>query len=382
MKGAPLKSALAVTQSLVDDLDPEQLFGVVSFAASPLHFRAQLVPAIPELKAAARTYLQELSPLPGVELLQALTAAEELLEEQDGPCDLVLLSSGQLGDQDRPVFWASAQNNLRLHCLALGAVVNAGLLERLSGLSGGSYHRLEHPDQLEPCREALLEILSATKLSDLCLVGEPLLSASPQQWELSSDWPGSFHGRFARGPRGPLEMVATLPDGGEYSVPVEPQQTSHPSLKSCGARARLLDLEAQWTSFAVGTVDLAVEGDRPLDEAATRLRQEAERGKAWLERVQEFWRRKGWLFPGTDSGQNALPLVKAIDDSSCMAYGLSRDLQSLEDEAQQLLRSEAAIEKLSLESEVLCRFTAFVACSGTRVQGTAHRLAVPVPPVG
>ncbi len=385
MKGQPLADALEIAHRLIDSLEPEQSFGLLSFANSPFHFRSGLVPAIPELKLAAHQYLQELMAQPGGELCQGLAAVEVLLAGKSEPCDLVLLTSAQFGDHDRLISWAGHQEGLRLHCVAVGPVVNSGLLDRLCCLTGGSSHRLEHPERLDSTYQDLLETLTAARLSDLCLIGQPLLSASPEHWEVSSGRGGSFHGRFTEPPTEPLEMIGTLPDGGESSEVITPLEFTHPAIPASWARARLLDLEDRWAGLPVGTVDLTVGGDRPASEAATHLRREAERGKAWLERVQDFWRRKGWLFPPSDQGEPALPLVKAMEESSCMAYGPSQvmpgesPLESLEEQARELLSLESSIRELSIERGVLCRFTAYVVTTGSKVKETAHRVVVPVP---
>lgn len=381
MRGQPLVNAIEIAHRLIDSLEPDQSFGLLSFAGTSLHFRSALVPAIPELKTAAHQYLQELTAQPGGELCQTLAAVEVLVAGNREPCDLVLLSSAELADHDRLVAWASRQESLRLHCVAVGSVVNSGLLDRLSDLTGGSFQRFEHPDRLNSTHQDLLETLTAARLSDLCLLGQPLLSASPEHWEVFSRRHGSYHGQFTKPPKESLEMIGTLADGSEYFEYVRPLESSHSAIGGSWARARLLDLEDRWAALPVGTVDLAVGGDKPASVTATHLRREAERGKAWLERVQDFWRRKGWLFPRSDNGEPALPLVKAMEETSCMAYGpsqLSNSAEILEEQARELLALESSIRELSLETGVLCRFTAYMATSGARVKGTAYRVVVPV----
>ena len=385
MRGEPLTLATGIARRLLEALSSEQTFGLLGFAASPLHFRSELVAASPDNITAALAYLASCTANPGGELLQALAAVEFMVAGAAEVCDLVLLSSGEFADHDRLTSWATGQTSLQIHAVGLGPVVNDGLLQRLSSLGGGSSRRLEEADrELQVC-DQLKRVLTAPRLSDLCLHGEPLVSASPEYWESSSAEPKQFHGRFRNTPERPIELVGTSKEGDEFSQTVEHQELVHTALESGWARARLLDLEDRWAELPVGTVDLAVGAKIVASEAATLLRQEAQRGKAWLERVQDFWRRKAWLVPRCDTGAPGLPVVKALEASSCMAYGPgslseSSNLDLLERQAGELLEIETTLRELSLETDVLCRFTAFAATSGKTVPGTAHRVIVAVPP--
>lgn len=389
MKGQPMAMAREIASSLLESLIIEESFGLICFAGSPSPFHSRLLPGSSGNSAAAQQYLNELALQPACDLYAALKAAEDLLSEESGEAEVVLISSGESGDHDRLVAWAGRNDRIQIHAVGVGDAVNSGLLDRLSCLSGGSYRRAEDESVLSLVAEGLGRSLRGPRLNDLCLVGQPLLSASPERWSVHSGEPSTFHGRFFNPPLKPLAMVGTRLDGAESSEAIQVTESSDALLGRVWARAKLLDLEDRWASLPVGTVDLAVGAEfrRFADPtvAASRLRQEAERGEAWLERVQDFWRRKGWPFAQSVEDGTILPVVKAMEESSCMVYGFaenlggSEPLRLLEDYARELLDLEASILTLSQERGVLSRFTAFlVVDQRSEVEGTSHQVVVPV----
>ncbi|WP_344243914.1 VIT domain-containing protein, partial [Actinocorallia libanotica] len=280
MEGWKMVAARRAAARIVDSLQAHDRFAVLSFdhiVESPEGLAQGLVEASDRHRFRAVEHLAGLSARGGTEILAPLTRAVELLTDPVRDRVVVLVTDGQVGNEDQILAALSptALHGIRVHTVGIDQAVNAGFLGRLAAHGQGRCELVESEDRLDTAMEHIHHRIAAPVLTRLALRPSPGLELLPDTLTPSrppSLFPGVpvvLSGRY-RGVPAPLTLTATRTDAprtsgpspsaetGEWRRTLSGQAVAHPAATTIWARAHLRDLE---DSYAV----------HPSDELEQRL---------------------------------------------------------------------------------------------------------------
>ncbi|GAA2720311.1 VIT domain-containing protein [Actinocorallia aurantiaca] len=274
MEGWKMVAARRAAARIIDSLRAHDRFTVLSFdhvVDQPAGLPPGLAEAGDRNRFRAVEHLAALSARGGTEMLAPLTRAVALLDAPDRDRVLVLVTDGQVGNEDQilAALPPAALNGIRVHTVGIDQAVNAGFLGRLSAYGQGRCELVESEDRLDTAMEHIHHRIAAPALTRVTLHPSPGLTLLPDTLTPArppSVFPGVplvVSGRY-RG-HGPLTVTADTSASGdpagataEWRRTLTPYVTGNLAATAIWARAHLRDLE---DAYAV----------RPSDELEQRL---------------------------------------------------------------------------------------------------------------
>ncbi|BCJ30629.1 VIT domain-containing protein [Actinocatenispora sera] len=263
MNGWKMVAARRAAARIVDTLTDADRFAVLRFDHVVEHVDGLpegLVAATDRSRYAAVEALARTDARGGTELLSPLTEALSLLAESGRDRVLVLVTDGQVGNEDQIVA-ASADRfaGVRVHTVGIDRAVNAGFLGRLATLGGGRCELVESMDRLDEAMTAIHRRISAPVLRDLRLTfdGPELVGDTLTPARMPDLFPGApvmVAGRLRAAGAGRVRVDARRPDGTPWSTTAELVAGEDPAAAAVWARGRLRDLEDE---YAIGATDRA-----------------------------------------------------------------------------------------------------------------------------
>jgi Ca-activated chloride channel family protein len=263
MNGWKMVAARRAAARIVDTLTDADRFAVLRFDHVVEHVDGLpegLVAATDRHRYAAVEALARTDARGGTELLTPLTEALSLLPESGRDRVLVLVTDGQVGNEDQIVA-ASADRlaDVRVHTVGIDRAVNAGFLGRLATLGGGRCELVESMDRLDEAMTAIHRRISAPVLRDLRLEfdGPELMGDTLTPARMPDLFPGApvvLTGRLRAAGAGRVSVHARRPDGTPWSTTAELVAGEDPAAAAVWARGRLRDLEDE---YAIGATDRA-----------------------------------------------------------------------------------------------------------------------------
>jgi Ca-activated chloride channel family protein len=155
MSGEKIDQARAATLFILDNLNPEDRFAVVSFSDVASALTTALSPASSTSLGAAKEWVRRLEATGGTNIDQALATAFGLFDDASRPKFLVFLTDGEptVGEEDPAVLLAHAQAanraGARVFTFGVGYDVNTFLLDRLSQDHHGTTVYVQPGEDLE-----------------------------------------------------------------------------------------------------------------------------------------------------------------------------------------------------------------------------------------
>jgi Ca-activated chloride channel family protein len=155
MSGEKIEQARAATLFVLDNLNPEDRFAVVSFSDVASALATALSPASSPSLGAAKEWVRRLEATGGTNIDQALATAFGLFDDAPRPKFLVFLTDGEptVGEEDPAVLLAHAQaanrSQARVFTFGAGYDVNTFLLDRLSQDHHGTTVYVQPGESLE-----------------------------------------------------------------------------------------------------------------------------------------------------------------------------------------------------------------------------------------
>lgn len=155
MSGEKIEQARAATLFILDHLNPEDRFAVVSFSDVASALATALSPASSPSLGAAKEWVRRLEATGGTNIDQALATAFGLFDDAPRPKFLVFLTDGEptVGEEDPAVLLAHAQaanrSQARVFTFGAGYDVNTFLLDRLSQDHHGTTVYVQPGESLE-----------------------------------------------------------------------------------------------------------------------------------------------------------------------------------------------------------------------------------------
>lgn len=274
MDGWKMVAARRAAARIIDSLQAHDRFAVFSFdhvVEHPEGLPGRLAEAGDRNRFRAVEHLAGLRARGGTEILEPLVRAVGLLSDSTRDRVIVLVTDGQVGNEDQilAALSPSALDGIRVHTVGIDRAVNAGFLGRLAAHGLGRCELVESEDRLDTAMEHIHHRIAAPVLtgitlhpsSDLQILPGTLSPARPPS--LFPGVPLVISGRY-RGRGGSLTLTAApdtpAPSGrpAAWTRTLPGRVVSHPALTSIWARAHLRDLE---DAYAV----------RPSDELEQRL---------------------------------------------------------------------------------------------------------------
>jgi Ca-activated chloride channel family protein len=285
MTGWKMVAARRAAARIVDTLGSSDRFAVLCFdntVQEPPELAGRLVAGTDRNRFRAVEFLAGVTARGGTEMLGALGQAAGLLADQTRSRVLVLVTDGQVGNEDQILDMIGPRlTGARVHVVGIDRAVNAGFLSRVASVGRGRCELVESEDRLDAAMTRIHERIASpvvTSLSvrsaDLVLV-ESAIAPSPL--------PGLFAGAavtiFGRyGGHAEADAKITVGglagDGSSCERTLTAVQRSGASsgtpATALWARARLRDLEDGYACAAPGRADVLEALERQI--VATSLR--------------------------------------------------------------------------------------------------------------
>lgn len=262
MEGWKLETARAALTKMINALGADDRFALFAFdnaLTSPL--AATLSEASTANRALATTFLAQLTAQGGTELARALERAASISwNGDDRDRVVVLITDGQVTNEDELVRLTAKLQGVRLCAVGIDQAVNEGLLRRLAELTGGSVELVESAARLAEAMERVAHTARPPALADLSVSGEglELISGQTAPLEAQAAYASQtlvLRGRF-RGPMGGSIFVSgRRSDGSIHREAVGAVGAESDALAALWARARLRALEDRYAAAAPGSKD-------------------------------------------------------------------------------------------------------------------------------
>ncbi|WP_329092853.1 MULTISPECIES: VIT domain-containing protein [unclassified Streptosporangium] len=261
MTGWKMVAARRAAARIVDTLTSGDRFAVLSFdtvVEYPEGLGEGLSEASDRNRYRAVEHLARLEARGGTEMLSPLERAVALLADSAGDRVLVLVTDGQVGNEDQILERTGAGlAGVRVHTVGIDRAVNAGFLGRLAGLGGGRCELVESEDRLDEAMEHIHRRIGAPLVTDLSLKADGLDLVTETVSHVGSIYSGvplTVLGRYRGTAAGALTVRGLAADGSPWERRVTASVVDNPAVRAIWARARLRALEDRYAA-----------GDRSLE---------------------------------------------------------------------------------------------------------------------
>ncbi len=264
MGGWKMVAARRAAARIIDTLGGDDRFAVMGFdyqVDTPPGLPDGLVEASDRHRFRAVEFLATLDARGGTEMLSPLRRAADLLrEETNRERVLVLVTDGQIGNEDQILYELSPKlAGVRVHTVGIDRAVNEGFLQRLAG-THGRCELVESEDRLDEAMHNIHRRIGTPLVTDLQVTGDGLtldtttLAPTP----LPDVFPGApvvVMGRYTGAPQGAV-TVTGRPD---LRASLTATRSSNPALANLWARAIIRDLEDKYVTGQTSLEERIVE---------------------------------------------------------------------------------------------------------------------------
>jgi Ca-activated chloride channel family protein len=255
MGGWKMVAARRAAARIVDTLTSADRFTVLTFDHAVEHpptLGAGLVAATDRHRYRAVEHLARVDARGGTELLGPLTEGLRLLADPGRDRVLVLVTDGQVGNEDHILSTSSAAlAGVRVHTVGIDQAVNAGFLGRLATLGGGRCELVESEDRLDDAMDRIHRRIGAPVVSGLSLAGDlSIVDGTVAPARLPDLFPGApvvVSGRY-RGSGGGLTVSGRTREGAPWQAAATGTVVDDSAPTAVWARAHLRDLEDRYVS--------------------------------------------------------------------------------------------------------------------------------------
>lgn len=249
MSGWRRSAARRAAAHLVNCLGPSDRFSVLVFADAVSNPGwAGLVPATERNRFRAIEHVIAGKALGNPDL----HTASGLLDDPGRPSFLVVITGGQVGNEDQITSSFTLKNGVvRVHTIGIGGAVNTGLLRRLAGAGRGEMLIAETEDSLDTVLPTLPRLLGPAFLTNLSLAGEglQLLTNTVSPSRPPDVYPGIatvITGRFRGSAAGSVAVSGTGIEGQPWASRVAAAPVEGGAVTQGWARAFLADLQHRY----------------------------------------------------------------------------------------------------------------------------------------
>jgi Ca-activated chloride channel homolog len=262
MTGWKMVAARRAAARIVDTLTAGDRFAVIAFddrVDQPSTLGPGLHPATDRNRFRAVEFLATVDSRGGTELLAPFTSALALLRDASRDRVVVLVTDGQVGNEDQILAGAaSALQGIRVHTVGIDQAVNVGFLGRLAAAGGGRCELVESEDRLDAAMDQIHRRIGAPVVSGLSLTtsGLDLVDDTVSPARLPDLFPGAplvVTGRYRRADGlAEARVTGRTRPGDEWSALMPAATVPDDAITAVWARAHLRDLEDRYVSQPYG----------------------------------------------------------------------------------------------------------------------------------
>lgn len=255
MEGWKMVAARRALGRMIDTLTNRDTFRVIAFDTQvdePPSLAGQQA-ATDRHRWQAVQWLSEVDARGGTEMgpaLQLAVSGVASTNTQDREALVVLVTDGQVSGEDhllRVMTQAAGRRMPRMFCLGIDRAVNAGFLNRLAHLTGGSCDVVESEDRLDGVLAKIHTQLATPVLRDIRIESPAVDWESGQS--IFEGVPHTVHGRRNKSEANkPLVVTGTQQDGTTWRAEIVPQLVQCSAVKSNWARGRIRSLEDRYAA--------------------------------------------------------------------------------------------------------------------------------------
>ncbi|GAB1511830.1 VIT domain-containing protein [Actinophytocola sp. KF-1] len=264
MGGWKMVAARRAAGRIIDTLGGDDRFAVMGFdyqIDTPPGLPDSLVEASDRNRFRAVEFLATLDARGGTEMLSPLRRAADLLrEETERERVLVLVTDGQIGNEDQILYELSPKlAGVRVHTVGIDRSVNEGFLQRLAG-TRGRCELVESEDRLDEAMHNIHRRIGTPLVTELQVTGDGLtldrttLAPTP----LPDVFPGApvvVMGRYTGSPQG----AVTVTGQPSLKTRLTATRSDNPALANLWARAIIRDLEDKYVTGQTSLEERIVE---------------------------------------------------------------------------------------------------------------------------
>jgi Ca-activated chloride channel family protein len=174
---------------------------------------------------------------------------------------LVLVTDGQVGNEDQILGQIGDLTGIRVHTIGIDRAVNAGFLGRLASAGGGRFELVESEDQLDDVMAHIHRRIGSPLVTGISLspAGMSIVDGTVTPVRLPDLFPGVplvIRGRYT-GDATRLAVRGTAADGTPWQADVRGERYDNPAATAIWARGHVRDLEDLYAVTArAGASDL------------------------------------------------------------------------------------------------------------------------------
>lgn len=270
MHGQKMASAASSLSLLLTSLSDRDRFAIAAFddTVEWMNKRGRYTPVLVKADedgiALGEKFLREIQPRGGTEMYGALSSVAALIKEErkrKRQPIVVVITDGEVSDESRILKLVQTEfDNARVFCLGIDSSVNAGLLQRMANLGGGTSTLVPPGAELE---KALQSIASEIGVPVLSKIEIELLDKNGKEEEIElavENIRDVFEGRpstvFFTSSKdivgGKLKVSGALADGSDFEQEIDLADVQEAGLPSIYARTKIMDLEDQYRLVYAG----------------------------------------------------------------------------------------------------------------------------------
>ena len=218
MSGWKLVAARRAVARMIDSLSGTDRFSLIAFdnsIASPPDCGDALIAATDRNRYRAIEFLATLEARGGTEMKEPLVRAATQVGSgyQDRERVIVLVTDGQVGNEDQILAQLSTTLGARLFTVGIDRAVNHGFLRRLAALGAGSCTLVESEDRLDEAMDLLNRRIGEPILTEVSIAGDGVevltTSTVPHRLpDLFAACPAVIWGRYKGASRGAIQLSA------------------------------------------------------------------------------------------------------------------------------------------------------------------------------
>jgi Ca-activated chloride channel family protein len=205
------------------------------------------------VRAATSAYLRELAARGGTEMLEPLVAAADLLGDAARDRVLVLITDGQVGNEDQLLREVLPRlGGVRVYTIGIDTAVNEAFLRRLAIATGGRCELAESADTLNKAIDGVHRRIGGPLVTELALTADGLTDVTPAL--LPGLFPGAaavVAGRVTPGTSA-ITVSGRAAGGEPWSETVTAIPSGDAGVVACWARGRVRDLEDEYVIAEAG----------------------------------------------------------------------------------------------------------------------------------
>jgi Ca-activated chloride channel homolog len=263
MSGWKMVAARRAAARIVDTLTGADRFAVLCFDNTVEVPHDGLAEATDRNRFRAIEHLARTDARGGTEMLAPLERAVQLLSEDSTDRVLVLVTDGQVGNEDQIMHrLGSGLARIRVHVIGIDQAVNAGYLGRLAAAGRGRCELVESEDRLDEAAARIHRRIGAPLVTGLSLAADGLQimpgTVAPSLLpDLFPGVPVTLTGRYRGQPGGKVTVCGVCADGTPFVRDIAAAAGGHPAGPAIWARAHLRDLEDSYASLQGDDAELS-----------------------------------------------------------------------------------------------------------------------------